>query len=150
MGTRTFESLQRGRREVMVWCAAKGPSFQVCTECPEPPHHLVNLQLFKHHLTLLVSIINEEEGRHPILCHRAENSHWKLRKKNLTPTHCLLSHFSLLITEVVDFKHWISKDTKISTQIYKSLFSHHCKFSFLRISFFFSWRQHKGSYRDFG
>lgn len=109
MGTRTFESLKRGRTEVMVWCAAKGPSFQVCAECPEPPHHLVTLQLFSHHLTLLVSIINEKEGRHPILGRRAENSRWKLRKKNLPQTHCLSSHFSMLTTEVVDFKHWISK-----------------------------------------
>lgn len=145
MGTRTFESLKRGRTEVMAWCAAKGPSFQVCAECPEPPHHLVSLQLFRHHLTLLVSIINEKEGRHPILCRRTENSHWKLRKKNLPQTHCLSSHFSLLTTEVVDFKHWISKkDTKFSTQRYKSLFYHHWKVYFLRISFFFSWWQHKG------
>lgn len=92
----------------------------------------------RHHLTLLVSIINEEEGLHPIL-----STELRIPIENLGGRICLRP---IPLFTFLSANHWSGRflalgiqegHKKSNPQIYKSLFVITVKFYFLRISTFF-------------
>ena len=99
-----FQSLASGQTSACLSAPQRDPLFKT-PHCPSlgppPPSNLRDSSL-----TLVVSVMNEEEWQHPTPCHRPENSVEIFpRKQNLTSgtQHPLFIFLTLLPTKMVDF-----------------------------------------------